>query len=73
MFVTMSDDPLRDRFERVDTDANGCIDEAELGRLLDELGLGFSTAQVHATFESIDVDGSGQINLEEFRAWWTAH
>lgn len=68
----MSDDPLRDRFERVDTDANGKIDEAELGRLLDALGVGYDDAQVHATFTSIDVDGSGHIELEEFRDWWTS-
>jgi len=68
----MSDDPLRDRFERADGDADGKIDEAELAQLLDQLGLGFSDAQVHATFTSIDVNGSGRIELEEFRAWWTS-
>jgi Ca2+-binding EF-hand superfamily protein len=56
----------------VDTDADGKIDEAELGRLLDALGVGFTTAQVHATFTSIDTDQSGRIELEEFRAWWTS-
>jgi Ca2+-binding EF-hand superfamily protein len=65
-------DPLRARFEGVDTDADGKIDEAELGRLLDALGVGFTTAQVHATFTSIDTDQSGRIELEEFRAWWTS-
>ena len=68
----MSLDPLRDRFERVDTDENGKIDEAELSKLLDALGVGFSDAQVKAAFTSIDLDGSGQIELEEFRAWWQA-
>jgi len=66
----MSSDPLRDRFERYDTDRNGKIDEAEMGRLLDELGAGFTDAQLRAAFTSIDVNGSGQIDLEEFRAWW---
>jgi Ca2+-binding EF-hand superfamily protein len=68
----MSGDPLRDRFERVDGDGNGKIDQTELGSLLDALGVGFSDAQVRATFESIDRDQSGQIDLEEFRAWWTS-
>lgn len=68
----MSGDPLRDRFERVDSDGNGKIDQAELGSLLDALGVGFSDAQVRATFEAIDGDQSGLIDLEEFRAWWTS-
>jgi Ca2+-binding EF-hand superfamily protein len=68
----MSGDPLQDRFERVDSDGNGKIDQAELGSLLDALGVGFSDAQVAATFESIDQDRSGLIDLEEFRAWWTS-
>jgi len=68
----MSDDPLRDRFDGVDADGNGAIDEAEMGRLLDALGVGYTDAQVRAAFTSIDVNGSGQIELEEFRAWWTS-
>jgi hypothetical protein len=40
--------------------------------LLDALGLGFSDSQVRAAFVSIDLDSSGQIELEEFRAWWTS-
>ncbi len=69
----MSDDPLRDRFQRVDTDGDGRIDQSEMGRLLDELGAGFTDAQLRAAFTSIDSDASGRIELEEFRAWWTSH
>lgn len=66
----MSTDPLRKRFDAIDRDSNGKIDETELSRLLDLLGLGFSAAQVRATFESIDENASGQIDFDEFRAWW---
>jgi Ca2+-binding EF-hand superfamily protein len=68
----MSTDPLRDRFERVDQDNNGLIDQPEFSALLDALGLGFTEAQVRAAFVSIDLDSSGHIELEEFRAWWTS-
>jgi Ca2+-binding EF-hand superfamily protein len=68
----MSSDPLRDRFEGVDSDGNGKIDQTELGSLLDALGVGFSEAQVRAAFEGIDQDQNGLIELEEFRAWWTS-
>ena len=66
----MSSDPLRDRFDRFDRDANGTISEAELAQLLDALGVGYTEVQVRATFTSLDEDGSGQIEFEEFRAWW---
>ena len=68
----MSNDPLRERFERVDNDGNGRIDESEFSQLLDALGLGFSDAQVRAAFTDIDSDSSGHIELEEFRVWWTS-
>jgi Ca2+-binding EF-hand superfamily protein len=66
----MTTDPLKDRFDGVDGDGNGAIDEAEFGRLLDALGAGYSDAQVHAAFTDIDTDSSGVIELEEFRTWW---
>ena len=68
----MSLDPLRDRFEGVDGDGNGTIEEAEFGRLLDALGVGYSDAQIRAAFTDIDHDANGKIELEEFRAWWTS-
>ncbi len=68
----MSTDPLRDRFDGVDHDGNGSIEEPEFLLLLDALGVGYSDAQVHAAFTDIDTDANGKIELEEFRAWWTA-
>lgn len=67
----MSSDPLRDRFDGVDTDSNGAIDEAEFGKLLDALGVGYGDAQIHAAFVAIDTDQNGTIGVEEFRVWWT--
>jgi predicted PurR-regulated permease PerM len=67
----MSLDPLRDRFDGVDGDGNGSIDEPEFSLLLDALGVGYSDAQVHAAFTDIDQDANGKIELAEFRAWWT--
>ena len=68
----MSMDPLRNRFESVDRDGNGAIDEPEFGQLLDALGVGYDAAQVSSAFTSIDTDADGKIELEEFRAWWTS-
>ena len=68
----MSSDPLRDRFDRYDRDGDGTINEAELLLLLEALGVGYTDAQVHATFTSLDEDGSGHIDFAEFSAWWTS-
>jgi Ca2+-binding EF-hand superfamily protein len=62
---------LRARFDSNDHDADGKINEAEFGQLLDALGVGFSSAQVHHAFGSIDVNQSGFIDYEEFCVWWT--
>lgn len=69
----MSTDPLKDRFDSVDHDGNGAIDESEFSQLLDALGAGYGEAQVHAAFTNIDADAKGTIELEEFRKWWTTH
>ncbi|HEX2876423.1 MAG TPA: EF-hand domain-containing protein [Polyangiaceae bacterium] len=69
----MSSDPLRDRFEGVDRDGNGMIEEAEFGKLLQALGLGYTESQISAAFTDIDRDSNGKIDLAEFRAWWTDH
>lgn len=69
----MSTDPLKDRFDGVDRDGDGAIDEAEFARLLDALGAGYSDPQVRAAFTDIDRDRTGRIELEEFRTWWTGH
>ncbi len=66
----MSNDPLRARFERCDRDGDGQIDEREFGLMLNGLGVGYSDAQIHAAFESIDTNKSGHIDFDEFCAWW---
>jgi hypothetical protein len=70
--ASMTQDPLQARFERVDGDQNGVIDEGEFALLLDALGVGYGDAQVRAAFIAIDSDANGAIELEEFRAWWTS-
>ena len=67
----MSIDPLKARFDDVDGDGDGAIDQAEFAQLLDSLGAGYGEAQVRAAFNDLDRDESGRIELEEFRKWWT--
>ena len=63
---------LRARFEAVDEDRNGKIDEREFAALLVTLGLGYTREQTAAAFNAIDVNGNGSIEFGEFAAWWGA-
>jgi len=66
----MSEDALRRELSRFDLDGSGAIDEGELGRLLEALGVRFSLEQTHVAFAAIDVNGNRRIDFGELRAWW---
>ena len=68
----MENDALRARYERIDSDGDGRIDEREFSVLLESLSLGYTSEQVTAAFNSIDLDGNGRIEFGEFAAWWTS-
>ena len=67
----MENQALRARFEAVDEDRNGKIDQREFAQLLDTLDVGFTREQSLTAFAAIDVDGSGAIEFGEFAEWWT--
>ena len=67
----MENQALRARFEAVDEDRNGKIDQREFAQLLDTLGVGFTREQSLTAFTAIDVNGNGAIEFGEFAAWWT--
>ncbi len=69
----MEKEALRARFEAVDEDRNGKIDEREFAALLETLTAGFTDAQALTAFRAIDVNGSGSIEFSEFESWWSSH
>lgn len=56
----------RTLFEKVDKRGGGHISHQELDRLFKRMGLALPKAQVKALFNDFDVDGSGDIDFEEF-------
>ena len=53
-------------FHQMDVDCSGYLDAAELATALNQLGVKLGKAQATLVFCSIDVDGSGEIDCEEF-------
>ena len=67
----MEDQALRARFEAVDEDRNGKIDQPEFAVLLATLNVAFTAEQSLTAFTAIDVNGNGSIEFGEFAAWWS--
>lgn len=59
-------DVFRQAFEIFDTDHSGYIDKTELGSLLHAMGFDYTPTEIAQVFNSIDKDGSGMIEVDQF-------
>lgn len=59
-------------FKSFDRDGSGSIDPAELSRLLEALGQDVNEEELAIALDSIDLNHSGKISWDEFKAWWSA-
>ena len=58
-------------FQEFDSNEDGFIDSAELGKLLSHLGIAPTEQKFKSAFSEIcDQDGDGTITFEEFSQWW---
>jgi len=57
-------------FGHFDGDQNGRIDRGEFKGLMHALGVRAGDADLDKSFESIDCDGSGTVEFNEFSNWW---
>ncbi|CAJ1952062.1 unnamed protein product [Sphenostylis stenocarpa] len=62
---------FRDAFDLYDRDKNGLISAEELHLALNRLGLKCSIDECHDMIKSVDADGDGFVNLEEFKTMMT--
>ena len=57
---------VKEAFEIIDVDGNGGLDKNEISRVLAQLGIRCSDAEVNGILEICDTDGSGYIEYDEF-------
>lgn len=62
-----SNKELRDAFDLYDLDKNGVISVNELRIVLNRLGEKCSLSDCRKMISSVDVDGDGNVNFEEFK------
>ena len=63
---------LRDAFDLYDQDKNGLISANELDLVLNRLGMTCSVDDCVKMIESVDSDGDGNVNFEEFQKMMSA-
>jgi hypothetical protein len=61
---------IRKKFEALDADGSGTLDEDELKGLLAEIGLKLSRGQLRKAMARMDGDGSGEVDFAEFAQWY---
>jgi hypothetical protein len=66
--VKMPVDHLAEIFKKLDANADGFLDEDELGVAFKSLGKDVDEATVHHSFTLLDKDHDGMVDLTEFKA-----
>lgn len=61
---------LQEIFAHFDENGDGRIDRGEFSRLVEALGADAPETELDMGFNSIDANKTGQIEFNEFSAWW---
>ena len=69
----ISDEELKENFEHFDKNGDGKLTRAEFGELMKALDATEPGEDPSRGFSSIDSDGSGGIDLEEFARWFRSN
>jgi Ca2+-binding EF-hand superfamily protein len=64
---------LEELFDQTDSDGDRTIDLLEFKSMMRELDPEMSAQDAEIGFREIDVDHDGEIDFDEFRAWWDSN
>jgi calmodulin len=67
------EDELQELFAQTDSDGDQTIDVLEFRAMMRELDPEMSAQDAEIGFREIDIDNDGEIDFEEFRAWWESN
>ncbi len=68
--LPLSRDDITRRFEAIDGDGSGVLDRDEVAQVAASLGTELNDKQLNDAMEAMDDDGSGEVSLPEFIAWF---
>ena len=63
---------VRKLFDSIDRDHSNHIDIHEMAKLLNMLGKKVTKSELDEIFSTIDPDGSGEVDFDEFFAWFSS-
>jgi Ca2+-binding EF-hand superfamily protein len=69
----ISDEELKENFEHFDKNGDGKLTRTEFGELMNALGATEPGVDPSRGFSSVDSDGSGGIDFEEFASWFRSN
>ena len=65
----LTETQIRERFHQADTNGNGRLTPKEFKKLLHKFGIEMTEENLQILISRFDVDGDGEIDLNEFRKY----
>ena len=57
-------------FEKIDVDGSGTLDSTEVNEMAFQMGISLTPTELTSCMWEMDKDGSAEVDIEEFTAWW---
>eukprot|EP01051_Picozoa_sp_SAG22_P004763 SAG22_NODE_263_length_13359_cov_3.396531_15_plen_125_part_00 len=59
-------------FNEIDEDGSATLDREEIANMCKTLGRELTARELEVAMTSMDADGSGEVDIDEFKEWWAA-
>jgi len=69
-YNSMKENDVKKAFKEFDADGSGAIDQNELSTICEKLGCPLSEKKLPEALKTLDLNGDGVIQLDEFERWY---